>query len=357
MRMRSIFAVALLTAAAARASNVKNEVVVNSTQATDTNPRSGSVGDSLSLSIDLSDAVSFDLGAMLTSQSNSPSELPNQTGDAAVALLSGGVDWEITENWALSPHGEWSPTNTNFADAPVQLLAGAGTAHIRSVSSEIAAGLDVSFDSSGDSDLEWSIGGGLTFTHWNIDQSVPRVTNAAGKVVTAAQVRSEVSTFCSNHPALKNCGKRVLKELAAAPFDLDSEQLSLSATAIVSHDTDLTLSADYYNYDQDPSQTGYASLIFSGRGGAGVPVAPLRFTVRPEVVHRFGAFSASLFLQAGKYVPGTGGDTTASIGTKLQYKFSKAFRMSMRIIAQRDVDDTDQATKSGTIALGGQYRF
>ena len=352
-----VLLVTLCIAAAARASSISDEVVVNTTQPTETNPRSGSVGDSLRLSLDLSDSVSIDLRGMLTSQNNSPSELPKQTGDAAVGLVSGGVDWQVTDAWSLSPHGEWSPTSTNFADAPVQLLAGAGTAHIRSVSSEIAAGLDIGYDTTGESDLEWSFSGGFNYTHWNIDQSVPRITNAGGTVVSAATLRTEIQTFCSNHPNLRNCGKTVLREIAAVPFDLDSEEFSLSATAIVARDTDLVLGADYYSYNQDPAQAGYASVIFNGRGGAGVPVAPLRFMVRPEVVHRWGAFSASLILQAGRYIPGTGEDWTASIGTRLQYKFGKTFRLWLRIVGQRDVDDTGADTRSGTFSLGASYRL
>ena len=58
--------------------------------------------------------------------------------------------------------------------------------------------------------------------------------------------------------------------------------------------TDLTLSADYYHYTQDATQAAYASLIFNGRGGAGVPVAPLQYLIRPEVAHRFGEDAADV---------------------------------------------------------------
>jgi hypothetical protein len=346
----------VLLATSARASSVTDELTVNSSQPTDTNPRSGSVGDALRANLDLADPLTLELGATLTSQSNSPSLLPNQTGDSSVALLSAGLDWMVTDSWTLAVHGEWSPQTTQFADAPVQLLAGTGTAHIRSVSSEVAAGADVAYDTSGESDLEWSLSAGVNLAHWDIDQSVPRVTNAAGTVVTQAQARSEVNTFCASHPALKNCGKRVLRELTAGPFALDSLEFSAGATAVVKRDTDLTLSADYYSYLGDATQTGYASLIFNGRGGAGVPVAPLRYLIRPEVAHRFGGFSATLWAQAGEYVMGAGG-STGGVGLKLQYKFSRTFRMWVRALAQRDVDDQGNETRSGSLGLGAGYRF
>ena len=77
-------------------------------------------------------------------------------------------------------------------------------------------------------------------------------------------------------------------------------------TAIVEQDTDLTLSGDYYHYEEDPTQVGFFSVATAGRtlvtGGNGVPIAPLRYLLRPEVVHRFGDFSAKLWVTTGRYV-------------------------------------------------------
>jgi hypothetical protein len=355
MRFRTLLAIALF-AAAARASNVSNEITVNSTQATDTNPRSGSVGDSLSGSIDLSDLFTLNLGATLTTQNSAPSPIPNESGSAAVPLLNLGLDWTPTESITIGLSGEWSPQVTSFADAPLALATTTGTAHIRSLSSEAGGGLDLSYDTSGDSALEWSFSGGVHFTHWNIDQTIPRVTTANGTDLAPPQVVNEINTYCSRHPALKNCGTKVKRELTATPFVLNSIEYSAGATAIVLTDTDLTLSADIYDYAQDPKQEAYASLIFNGRGGAGVPVAPLRYMIKPEVAHRFGDFSVKAWVQAGEYVQNTGG-TTSGAGIKLQYKFSKSFRMWARLLGTKDVDDQGNESKSGAFSLGAGYRF
>src|SRR5205085_7319885 len=89
------------------------------------------------------------------------------------------------------------------------------------------------------------------------------------------------------------------------PVTLDSERFSANVSATLFTDTDVTLSGDYYVYQQNPAQVGFFTLVAAGRG-AGVPIAPLRYEVRPEVVHRFGDLSARLWVQAGEYVPGTG---------------------------------------------------
>lgn len=347
----------VLLAGAARASNVSNEISVNSTQATDTNPRSGSVSDTLSASFDLGETLTLDLAGTLTSQSDSPAlppAPPPPSGSGAVALVNLGLDWEANDNWTFGLTTAWSPESTQFADVPI---SGNYDGLIRSKASQVAAGADVTYDTSGDSNLEWSFTGGLEATRWNIDQAVPRVTNlATGKTVTSAQVRAAVDQFCQSNPKVKNCGRAVKTALSATPFVLDSQRLSAGVTAIVSKDTDLTLSGDYYHYSEDATQTAYFSLIFNGRGGAGVPVAPLLFTVRPEIAHRFGDFSVKLWVQGGRYVPGTG-DSTAGTGLKLQYKFTKTFKMSATLSAQRDVDAQGNETKSGTFALAAGYRF
>src|SRR4051812_33368128 len=155
--------IVVLIAAGARASSLTNEVIVNSTQTTDSNPRTGSVGDAVAGSIDLSDLFALDLGAMVTSQNNSPSPVPGESPSPVVAFLNLGAAWMPGENVLVVLGGEWSPTATGFADAPIQLSTQTATAHIRSISSELGANLDVAWDSLGESNLEWSVSGGAHF--------------------------------------------------------------------------------------------------------------------------------------------------------------------------------------------------
>jgi hypothetical protein len=220
--------------------------------------------------------------------------------------------------------------------------------------SELGAGLDLSWDSNGTSDLELAIDAGVNYSHYDVDQSIPRV-RIGTTTVTSTTLRQQTTAYCQAHPGIKNCGQALFTALRATPVQEDFQRLSASTTATLFQDTDLTLGGDYYVYQQDPGEVGYYGLAAAGRG-PGMPIAPLRFVVRPEVLHRFGDFSARLWVQAGRYMPGTG-QSTAAIGSKLQYKISAAWRVWLSVSGERDVDQTDAVTHSGMLALGSGYRW
>jgi hypothetical protein len=229
-----------------------------------------------------------------------------------------------------------------------------GDALVRSAASELGAGFDVTWDSNGQSNLEWAVDAGMSYTHYDIDQSIPLV-RIGSTTVTSATLRQQTVAYCQAHPRVKNCGQALLAALRATPMQQDFERLSASTTATVFQDTDLILGGDYYVYQQDPAQVSYYGLAAAGRG-SGLPIAPLQFVVRPEVAHRFGDFSARLWVQAGRFVPGTG-HSTAAIGSKLQYKLNRAWRIWLSASGERDVDQSDAVTRSGTLALGSGYRW
>jgi hypothetical protein len=246
---------------------------------------------------------------------------------------------------------DFSPESTQFTGTQV-LVDAVGTqanALLRSKSSSYEAGFDLTYDTTGESSLEWSFGSGITTTHLSTDQTIAAVRTAAGKSATPQQIRD----YCAGH----KCAAALL--LAPRPqmnVTLDAQKLSGAVTAIAGKDTDITLAGDYYLYDQDPSQVGYYSVARVGRFGNGLNIAPLKFTVRPEVAHRFGDFSVKVWVQGGRYVPGTG-QSTASAGLKLQYKFSKAFKMWATASGERDVDQQGNETNSSCLSLGAGYRF
>ena len=360
---RGAIVAALLAAAAtgASASNVTDEASANSSQATATNPRSATFTDSLKTTLDLSPAFALRLGAALTLESPTPAASRAQFGESGTPTtqLTGGLDWSASEGVTLGLNLEASPQSTQFAGTPVTLRDPNGTetsgdALVRSQVSELGAGLDLSWDSNGTSDLEWAAEGGVSYSHYDIDQTIPRV-RIGTTTVSSTTLRQQTTAYCQAHPGIKNCGRALLTALRASPLQEDFERLSASTTATLFQDTDLTLGGDYYVYQEDPSQVGYYGLASAGRG-AGMPIAPLRFLVRPEVLHRFGDFSARLWVQAGRFMPGTGA-STAAIGTKLQYKISRAWRIWLSLSGERDVDQTEAVTRSGMLALGSGYRW
>jgi len=150
-------------------------------------------------------------------------------------------------------------------------------------------------------------------------------------------------------------GQEIIRALNGAPVNFDFERFSAGATATLFLDTDLTVLGDAYVYNQDPTEVGFAGVAFLGRD-MGLPIAPLRYVVRPEVGHRFGDLTAKLWAQVGEYVPGTGGSTTA-LGGRVQYRFSSALKVWVALSGQRDVDANDNPIRSGSVAAGVGYRW
>jgi len=374
--------IAVLAAGPALASSVSDEAAFNSAQSTGSNPRTGYMSDSLNASFDVTEQLSLNAGAMITLEGRTPAAARGQFGTSGSSIMafSAGLDWEPTDNWSLGATFDLSPQSTQFVGTQVQLSTSGtqGDALLRSQTSSYDGAFDLSYDTAGDSDLEFSFMGGVTFSHLDADQAIVRVRNAA---TGAASTPQQIRDYCVSH----KCPSGLLQALRPQTgVTLDSQRFSLGATATVARDTDLALSGDYYHYQQDPTAVGFFSVATVGHFGAGLPIAPLHYMIRPEVLHRFGDFSAKLWVQAGKYVEG-GGDTTKGIGLKLQYKFTKKFRTWLTVTGQSDIGvqctplspgqqppssgqcvpgagqigfyEPSDTTNSGSVSLGAGYRF
>jgi len=321
--MTSAAALAVLAfAVPVRAHGVSDELIVSSTDTSASNPRGAVFTNSLNASFDLGDDWTLSAGLNLT--------LPGAAtragfGDSsgAIALFTGGLDWFATDHLTLGATLDVAPPSTQFVGTTLTVLGRDVDAELRSRTSQLSFGLDASWDTLGLSDLEWSFDLGLTGSHYTVDQGITR-------------------------PAQ-------LSQSLQASGSLDFLRLSPGVTATLFADTDVSVLADWYLYEQDPTAFGNLGIAFVGQG-AGLPIAPLRYLVRPEVLHRFGAFSAKVWAQAGQYVSGTGG-TTLGLGTKLQYRFSKSFRLWLTLSGQRDVDVQNDVTFLRSASIGAAYRW
>jgi hypothetical protein len=360
---RCLLALALCLAAfAARANSLTEEIGMGTTATTPQNPRSGNLTNNLGAAFDLSEHVVLQTGLSLMLSDATPrpagSPFPNSPS-SLIASFSGGLDFEASENVTLSVGVDVSPANTvlspsqiTFRDNSTGALVLAND-QLRTKSSNGALDVMVSYDSAGDSNLEWGFSTGLTANHYDTDQSIVRLQTDNGQVYTTQQV--EASCQVSG-----KCSRALLSALRAKPGSLDSLKFSAGGLITAFQDTDLSVYVDYYGYQQDPATAGYFSVGAAGRtsvsGGSGIPIAPLHFLTRTELAHRFGDFSAKVWVTAGHYMDQTG-QTTRGIGTKLQYKFTKAFRLWASLGVQRDTDETGLATNSTNMALGVGYRF
>jgi hypothetical protein len=360
--MRRAFALILLAAAAAaHADSVTNQILVSSTRATEGNPRSSVFSDVLNASFNAGDDWTLSAGASLTLQGRTPAATRGQfdQSSGAVTFFTVAADWSVTDSFTVGASVDISPKSTQFAGTTIPVVLpqpiGRATAdaQVRSETSQLAAGVDVAWDSLGRSDLEWSFTGGVHFSHYDINQSIPQA-RVNGSALTMAEIEQGTANYCSANPQRATYCRELLGTVSGVPTPLDFERLSAGATATLHRDTDVSLFGDFYVYNQDPTGT-FFGLAAAGRG-PGLPIAPLRYLLRPDVLHRFGDFSARLWLEGGEYVSGTGG-TTAGVGLKLQYRFTKAWRAWLTVSGQRDVDAGNNITRSGSLALGAGYRW
>lgn len=341
------------------AHSVSDELGVGSSQANPRNPRTGLIYDRISGVADASEAVSLRFDLTLTHD-----DATKPTQGAAFGATGGnifaaafGIDWNPNEHVPLSAEIDLSPKSTSSSDAPVTFDVGAATgsadALLRARSSSIGFLIDVGYGTAGDSDFESTLNSSFSLTHYSTTQLLTEIATASGPVD-----RQQVIAYCTRTGNLGKGCRQLGPALRAEPADLNQFRLAGSFTETLFENTDLTLGGAYYFYDKDPSQVGYFSIASIGRSvslGNGVPAAPLQYSVRPDLTHKFGAFSVGIWYQYGQYVPGDGYGHSA--GLKLQYKFSKAIKIWASGTWQDDVDAQNNAQISSTLALGGRYSF
>ena len=353
--------IALLVATPALAKNsISDELSVNSTEATSENPRAGNVADALDATFQLNERFSLTAGAMLTLEGQTPAATAGAFGasGSAVTLFSLGLDWDANDHVSTGVTLDFSPASDQRSGTVLTIQdAKGGTSSVNALlgthSRQAAVAFDVGYDTAGESDLEWAFTAGATFSEYDETQNVvaARTKGTGGKPADF-----DLKGYCASHA----CSKALRSALQAQSATLDSLRLSLEATATLGTDTDLSLTGDTYLYAQDPAAVGIFSVGVAGRqtisGGNGVPIAPLRFLVKPEAVHRFGDFSAKLWVQGGQYVAEAGG-STQGVGTRLQYKVTRDLRFWLTLSGQKDVDSAGQESKSGAVALGARYSY
>ena len=355
----------LLSLPALASSSVSDELSVGSTQSTQENPRAGSVSDSLNATFELNDQFSIGAGAVLTLEGQTPAAARGQfpTSGSAITLFSLGLDWDPNDHVSTGVVFDFSPVSEQKIGTQLTITDANGATqplNARLVAQRANASLafDVGYDTAGDSNLEWSFNSGVTGSHYTTTQNIDLVRlRDTGRPADPAQIVA----FCNTHKKGQGaCSAALLQVLKDQPATLDSLRTALSVTSTLYTDTDVTLGGDFYSYSQDPSTVGIFSVGTAGKqnisGGSGVPIAPLRYIIRPEVAHRFGDLSVKLWAQAGEYVSGTA-QTTSGIGAKVQYKFTKAFKMWVTAGGQKDVDSTGTGSSSGNFAIGAGYRF
>jgi hypothetical protein len=347
-------AAALFLAGAARASSVRDEITVGGAQSTPQNPRAGNFSNLFAASVDVGDDWTASGTAQVTLEEPTPAPAGSGFADSGgtVTDFSLGVDWDATDNWTFGLTLDVSPESAIATDAqfPVRTAQGfeQADALLRARSSNVWGEVSVTYDTAGTSDLEWTFTGALALSRFETQQRVEQA-RVGGTTLTPAELR----TLCS----ASNSGCRAyVPAIDGFSDELRSARITAGALATIKNDTDVGLNVDYYRYFDDPASVGVYSIAAVGRFGAGAPIAPLRYLIRPDVTHRAGALSFRVWVQAGEYAANVG-QSTAGLGMKVQYKLTRALRMWIAAIGQRDVGIDGDVSRSGWLSLGAAYRF
>lgn len=298
------------------------------------NPRTGSLRFDLAGTWDASQSISLFGSAQYTR------DLATKTAESAspgsdVWLLGLGATWAPSEHWLTMVSLTASPPARARNATTVTASTGATADVVVASRSSSVGGLAlVSWSSAGTSNLESMVDAVFGATRFEVFQQLELGTGPRAEALqsTCQGAVARRAPLCS------------LVSGTSSP--LTQFRLGGGYTATLFTRTDLGLEAAAYLYDGDPMGVGYFSLVALGRVevGAGVPVLPLLFSVRPSVTHRFAYFIVRLAYQAGLYRANEG--MNHSLSLRLTWLVTRRWRLWVSGAGQVD------ATKGGLANTG-----
>ena len=106
-------------------------------------------------------------------------------------------------------------------------------------------------------------------------------------------------------------------------------------------------------------EVSVAALGRTSTFGNGPSIAPLQYTVMPSVVHRFGQLMVLASFTYGKYVASEGYDVSGALRVQYRWKLGSdsRFKLYGKLLAARDIDESQQEIRSGSASLGAQYTW
>ncbi|HUJ58053.1 MAG TPA: hypothetical protein VLX92_06160 [Kofleriaceae bacterium] len=353
--MRAWIALAVLALAAgpARAGGASDELSAGSLETSAGGPRSTWTADKLGAIWDASDdwQLRFDLTATHDFATRPATGFGDSGGNIWLANLS--IEYDPDSHWSLRGFGGGSPSATLETGTTVPLASATADAQLESTASSVTAGASAGYETG---DLgAWETSAVVTVTGNAFDslQQITDVMNRTGQMESTQQVKD----YCASH----RCSAQLTGALDAQDETLGELVLDASLSEQIHRNTDVGIDGAYYLYDKDPTQLGYFALTAVGRTatGAGMPIAPLQFTVAPDLVQRWGGLMAMASCSYGQYVDAQGSDVSATL--RLQYRFKldagRRLKLWSKLIVSRDIDDSGNVLASGSLSLGAQYSW
>jgi hypothetical protein len=292
-----------------------------------------------------------------------------------VFLLNAGAEYAGLRHWVFNGSVSGSPPSSQSLSAPVQVegpLGGIATADARVLTRSASEGValaatflshtEPSLEDLDDLDLdlprfETQVTGSAGVTAYQTTQRITEIDSRLG-VVTVAQAEAR----CAQ--AKTAAARRICKALAAGRSGQRDAvavlPLSLTVNETLLSDTDVALTGTVYVYSGDPLDAGYFSVSSAGKStvsfGTGMPLAPLRASLRPEVAHEFGeVVRLSLSYERGLYLDDLG--HSDALTAKVRWKVSRHWRVLLSVSGQRDVDSEGAVSPAGQATVGARYQF
>jgi hypothetical protein len=346
---------------------VSNELWLVSGPVSPSSRRTGQVGNALGAAFGVARGLTLDLelGATWLRDANTP--LRSQAGQRSDTILDLGaaLTWEGSEHLALIAVGGWSPRARVIADSAIAYTSTSGApttaeALVAADSSSSSAEVGVSWDTAGDSDFETGVDLGLAGRRYDTRQAVVLLQGPGGQAVTPQQLEQDLGRRCQAPGRAASCPRQLLALLRQQPATaLNQLALRAAVAETLWLDTDVGLAGRWYLYDRDPTAVGFFRLAAAGGGGAefgaGIPLAPLAWSVRPWMARRLGRLLVRAWWEHGTYVQDQGSLDTFAL--RVQYRFGSAFRAWIGGSVQRERDPEGGAATLRSGALGAMFRW
>ncbi len=356
MKRALLLFLVFLPASVAASGSVSDELGFGAGQADPHSPRTGEVTNTITGSVDLGKEWSLYLSTGLTLLQPTKGVPGAQFGSAGTTTVyfSPGATWRPDDHLTFGLAVTYSPRSELRADTVISYSPAPGQtanadALVSAVTTSRAARGLISYDTAGFSSWETSIDLDGGVDHYDAEQRIISARDPNGNALGPAQLKAEAQSFCKT----RACTRQVIGLFREHATPLEQGTVRLRVTETIYRDTDVGMAGSYFMYDRDPTSVGYFGLVAPGRGAtfwSGIPLAPLQWSARPELTHRFGDLSARLWLEHGAYVDSEG--TMDVLGAKLLYRFTRRFRMWITASVQRDKDAENNVTRFVQAALG-----
>lgn len=352
----------LLSSPALAAHSISNEFTAGFAQSSLLNPRGGFYSNRLKAFIELSSSFALRLAAGAVYDEAPRAEGRAFPSSSATLLTFGaGLEWSPSEALTLGFELAGSPESRQDLDTALFAEARSGRQYegealfrSRTRMLGLLAYGDYGFNLG--SDWETGLSLSVEATSLEVHQELLALRTAEGNF-SADQLRA----LCARPRLVDGFLCRVLRRPLAGESDSTVQyQLTAAIQQMLFFDSYASLAAAYNVYSEDPTQSGYYTAQVSRvriSYGAGMPIAPLLFSLRPEAGHDFGAVTLAVFYQYSQYIEDLG--FTHGVGARASWRMNRHWRLWATASGQTDqgIAGEGGSVLSSTLSLGARFRF